>query len=150
LIFFFLVSIIVIIVNTTNTAITGNSGTFTFFLAKTVIMSSTTPSDGESLSNVEIIYYGNELPSGELQRLLRILHADSKSRCHPFLAEFISNATLTVKEEISYLATQRRRTISPFESLSTWVESENMHDGPLGGAVDGVMLTFVQIAMFIR
>ena len=110
----------------------------------------TTSSGSESaLSGMEIVYFSNEFPREDLHEVFRHLHNNSKDTEHPLLARFISESTFVVKDEIRKLPSELRRLFPPFETVLTWVEDNELREGTLCGAVDGVLLVVIQIAAYI-
>ncbi|CAO2648474.1 Nn.00g077410.m01.CDS01 [Neocucurbitaria sp. VM-36] len=101
------------------------------------------------MSKLEIIYFGNELPKEDLQDVFRKLHLHSKDKRHPLLARFITESTLAIKEEVSRLPSELKHHIPPFETILTWAEHNDLREGPICGAVDGVLLTIAQIGTYI-
>ena len=82
--------------------------------------------------------------------VFRILHNQSKDRRHGLLDQFLCEATKAVKTEISQLQSSLKQLIPPFETLFAWAENQELRDGLLCGAVDGVLLTIAQISIYIR
>ncbi|EJP61207.1 polyketide synthase [Beauveria bassiana ARSEF 2860] len=75
---------------------------------------------------------------------------NSQESSHNVLAQLISRATAAVKNEIQSLPTGLLRLFSSFESLFEWADDSNLRTGPLCGAVDGVLLVLVQLALYIN
>lgn len=109
---------------------------------------SSASSDQDS-SRMEIIYFSNEFPRDDLQGVLRKLHNHSKDRRHTVLAQFIADATRSVKEEIRTLPKALKACFKPFSTLFQWAEDTELREGPLNGAVDGVLLSVLQLATYI-
>lgn len=101
------------------------------------------------MSKLEVIYFGNELPKEDLQDVFRKLHLHSKDRRHPLLARFIAESTQAIKEEARRLPSDLKHIIPPFDTVLTWAEHNDLREGPLCGAVDGVLLTIAQIGTYI-
>ena len=100
-------------------------------------------------SNIKFAYFSNEFPKDDLQDIFRHLHNHSKGNDHAILAQFLSEATLAVKQEIRQLPTELKQLIPPFTTVLSWVENTELREGLLCGAVDGVLLIVVQIATYI-
>ena len=98
---------------------------------------------------MEVIYFSNEFPRGDLQDIFRRLHNNSKDRCHHLLSQFMTDATHAVKKEIQQLPLVLQQLFPPFETLHTWAENAQLREGLLCGAVDGVLLILVQVASYI-
>jgi hypothetical protein len=97
----------------------------------------------------KLAYFSNEFPKEDLQILFRRLHKHSKTNNHAVLAQFLSEATRAVKEEIRELPAGLRQLIPPFTSILSWVEHPELREGLLCGAIDGVLLIIVQLATYI-
>lgn len=110
--------------------------------------STSSESDAYS-SNMELVYFSNEFPREDLQDLFRRIHNHSKDRQHPLLAQFLSEATWAVKDEIRRLPTELKQLIPPFETILAWAEHTELREGLICGAVDGVLLIVIQLATYI-
>lgn len=107
-----------------------------------------------SLETVEhirmrVAYFSNEFPGDDLRDLLRRLLVHSKDKRHPILAKFIHEATEALKEEVRLLPNSLRALISPFETVFNLADQDELRTGPLGGAVDGMLLCVLQLATLI-
>lgn len=98
---------------------------------------------------MEVIYFSNEFPKEDLEDVFRQLHNRSKKSDGHVLARFIDEATKAVKKEVQKLPSSLRQMIPPFETLSSWAENKELREGQLCGAVDGVLLVFAQISLYI-
>lgn len=98
---------------------------------------------------MEIIHFNNEFPKEDLQSIFRQLVKHSQENSHRLLAHFISEATRAVKDEIQQLSLQSRKCFSPFQDLFAWAEDTQLREGLFCGAVDGVLLVFLQICLYI-
>ncbi|KAH8701023.1 putative polyketide synthase [Talaromyces proteolyticus] len=101
------------------------------------------------LPKMELIYFSNEFPRDDLQDLFRRIHNQSKDKSHSILAQFIKEATLAIKDEIRHLPTELKQIIPPFDTLLSWAEDNELREGSMCGAVDGVLLIVVQLAAYI-
>ena len=98
---------------------------------------------------MEVIYFSNEFPGGDLQDVFRRLHSNSKDRRHHLLSQFMTDSTQAVKREIQQLPLVLQQLFPSFETLHTWTENAQLREGPLCGAVDGVLLILIQVAAYI-
>ncbi|KAF2723085.1 putative polyketide synthase [Polychaeton citri CBS 116435] len=110
---------------------------------------STTSDSSDDPQKMELVYFSNEFPKEDLQDLFRRLHNQSKDKHHPTLAKFISDATWALKDEVRRLPSNLRRLIPPFETVFSWAENNELREGQICGAVDGVLLVVVQLALYI-
>ena len=94
-------------------------------------------------------YFSNEFPHDDLKELFRHLHVHSKDIRYPTLARFIHQATLAIREEVRLLPASLRLLVPSFESVFNLVDHSALRNGPLGGAVDGMLLCAIQIATLI-
>ena len=94
-------------------------------------------------------YFSNEFPQDDLRDLLRHLHVHSKDRRYPTLAGFIYQATLAIQEEVRLLPATSRMLVPSFETVFNLADHSALRNGPLGGAVDGMLLCAVQLAALI-
>jgi monodictyphenone polyketide synthase len=104
----------------------------------------------EQCGNMDVIYFSNEFPKEDLQDVFRQLHVKSKDHCHPLLAQFMLEATKAIKHEITELPSRTKQLIPPFATLDSWAENQELREGPLCGAIDGVLLILAQISLYIR
>lgn len=114
--------------------------------------SSSTPSTIDSLvepAKMKVGYFGNEFPHDDLKDLFRRLYGHSKDRRHPILATFIREATLAVRDEVRSLPAAKKALVSPFDTIFQLADQAELRHGPLGAAVDGMLLCAVQLATFI-
>lgn len=98
---------------------------------------------------MEVVYFSNEFPKDDLSEIFRHLHNQSKTIEHEVLARFLRDATRAVKNEIEKLPSNLKNQIPTFETLISWVEKKELREGELCGAVDGVLLILVQLAVYI-
>jgi monodictyphenone polyketide synthase len=112
-----------------------------------------TPTSGGELDmglpGVELIYFGNEFPKDDLEDLFRRIHNHSKDNNHFILTQFINEATLAIKDEIRRLPTEMKQSIPPFDTILRWAEPNELRNGLMCGAVDGVLLVVAQLAAYI-
>ena len=98
---------------------------------------------------MDVVFFSNEFPRDDLQDLFRRLHRHSRHSAHPLLARFIAEATTAIREEVRKLPVELRQLTPPYETLLTWHEHEELQEGPLRGAVEGVLLTLAQLGTYI-
>ncbi|GAM43179.1 hypothetical protein TCE0_047r17773 [Talaromyces pinophilus] len=112
-----------------------------------------TPTSGGELDmglpGVKLIYFGNEFPKDDLEDLFRRIHNHSKDNNHFILTQFINEATLAIKDEIRRLPTEMKQSIPPFDTILRWAEPNELRNGLMCGAVDGVLLVVAQLAAYI-
>ena len=98
---------------------------------------------------MKLVYFSNEFPNDDLQDILRRLHNHSKDRRHAVLAEFLSEATAAIRDEVRQLPKQLRDQIPYFDSILNFGDHPELRKGPLSGSVDGILLCVVELASFI-
>ena len=94
-------------------------------------------------------YFSNEFPHDDLKDLLRHLHVHGKDIRYSTLARFIHQATLAIQEEVRLLPATLRILVPSFETVFNLADHSALRNGPLGGAVDGMLLCAVQLAALI-
>lgn len=98
---------------------------------------------------MKLINFSNEFPHINLQELFRRIHTHSKSKQHTFLAAFVDETTAALKEEIRLLPQTLKSLIPPFETILTLVDHAELRKGPLGGAIEGLLLCLVELGTLI-
>lgn len=98
---------------------------------------------------MRLCYFSNEFPHDDLKDLLRHLHIHGKDIRYPTLTRFIHQATLAFQEEVRLLPATLRMLVPPFETVFNLADHSSLRNGPLGGAVDGMLLCAVQLATLI-
>lgn len=98
---------------------------------------------------MKFIHFSNELPHDDLRELFRRLHVHSKNRKHPYLAALIEEATLAVRDEVRQLPRTLKTLFPPISSVLNLADHVDLRKGPLGGAVEGVLLCIVELASLI-
>ncbi len=96
-----------------------------------------------------VIFFGNEWSKGDLQDVFRTLQKHSKDANHPLLARFIVAATRALRLEVADLPSEIQLQIPPFDSVIQWPAMTPFREGPLCGAVEGVLLVVAQIGAYI-
>jgi hypothetical protein len=94
-------------------------------------------------------YFSNEFPHDDLKDLLRRLRNHSKDVRYTILAKFIHEATVALREEVRLLPTSLKVLVPFFETIFDLADQTTLRNGPLGGAVDGMLLCAVQLATLI-
>lgn len=105
--------------------------------------------DADFSSKMKVVYFSNEFPNDDLHGLLRELANHSRDRRHPILAQFLDEATLAIRDEVRQLPAAQRALVPTFESVLTLADFADLRKGPLGGSVDGVLLSIVELGTFI-
>lgn len=108
-----------------------------------------TPDTSFEPTKMRLAYFSNEFPHDDLKDLLRHLHVHSRDIRYPTLARFIHQATLAVHEEVRLLPVNLRMLVPSFETVFNLADHAALRNGPLGGAVDGMLLCAVQLATLI-
>lgn len=97
-----------------------------------------------------LIVFSHELPSGDVQDLLRRLHRHAKHPRHGLLARFLRECVAVLRQEVQALPRDQRQTIPPFADIVTlgsrW---ETLRCGPVGGAWEGAIVCLYQLAVLI-
>ncbi|PHH60155.1 hypothetical protein CDD81_2073 [Ophiocordyceps australis] len=109
----------------------------------------TSSNSSDDASGMKLVYFGNEFPTHDWHDVLRRLHNLSKDRRHHVLAQFISEATWAIKDEVEQLPTEVRQVIPPFRTIVSWADDEELRESSLSSVVDGVLLVLVQLATYI-
>lgn len=100
-------------------------------------------------TKMRVAYFSNEFPGDDLRELFRHLHVHSKDKRHPILAKFIHEATEALHEEVRLLPNTLRTLVPSFETIFNLADHDGLRTGPLGGAVDGMLLCVLQLATLI-
>ncbi len=96
------------------------------------------------------IIFSHELPSGEVQDLVRRLHRYSMLPAYPHLARFLQNCALVLRAEVQKLPRPLRNSVPPFHDVSTLASHwDQFKNSSLGGCWDGAFLCIYEIAMLI-
>jgi monodictyphenone polyketide synthase len=98
---------------------------------------------------MNIVYFSNEFPHDDLKDLFRRLQYHSKDRQHPVLSRFIEEATLAIRDEVRSLPVPLKGLVPAFESLFNLADYVDLRKGPLGEAINGMLLCAVQLAALI-
>jgi hypothetical protein len=98
---------------------------------------------------MQVLYFSNEYPHDDTQTLLRNLLNHSKSNLYPLLAQFFTEATRAIREEINKLPKSLQQLLPAFTSVLELVDDKNRWEGPICGSIDGALLVIVQLAIYI-
>lgn len=102
-----------------------------------------------NMADPTVVCFGNEWSKGDLRDVFRNLQMHSKDVNHPLLARFIAEATRALRLEIADLPSEVQLQIPPFDSVIQWPEMTPFREGPLCGAVEGVLLIVAQVGAYI-
>ncbi|KAK8064116.1 ketoacyl-synt-domain-containing protein [Apiospora saccharicola] len=108
-----------------------------------------TSDTSEEYSRMQLLYFSNEFPRDDLATLCRRLHMLSKQRRHPVLARFLDEATELIRAEVRLLPASLQAQFTPFSVVLNFVDHAELRSGPLGAAIDGVLLVAVQLGTLI-
>ncbi|KAK3903617.1 hypothetical protein C8A05DRAFT_14423 [Staphylotrichum tortipilum] len=106
--------------------------------------------DQESSPPTGLIVFSHELPSGDVQDLLRRLHRNAKHPRHGLLARFLRECVAVLRQEVQALPRDLRESVPPFADVVTlgsrW---ETLRRGPVGGAWEGAIVCLYQLAVLV-
>ncbi|KAL4976029.1 hypothetical protein BDW66DRAFT_166766 [Aspergillus desertorum] len=118
--------------------------------------SSPSPSPGHASANVsadladDFILFSHELPSGDIQDVIRRLHRYAMLPAYPHLARFMQECALILRTEVQKLPRPYRDCVPPFHDVVTLASHwDRLKTGPLSGAWDGPFLCLYEMAMLI-
>ncbi|KAK4206967.1 putative beta-ketoacyl synthase domain-containing protein [Rhypophila decipiens] len=89
-----------------------------------------------------------ELPSGDVQDLLRRLHRQAKRPRHALLARFLREAIAVLRQEVQALPRDQRETVPAFAdvvTLGSWWES--LRRGPVGAGISIGLFSAAAVAV---
>jgi hypothetical protein len=96
------------------------------------------------------IIFSHELPSGDVQDLLRRLHRYAKLPRYPLLARFLRECVAVLRQEVQKLSLEQRQSVPPFNDIITLGSQwEKLRNGLLGGAWEGAFVCIYELAMYI-
>jgi hypothetical protein len=98
---------------------------------------------------MRVAYFSNEFPGDDLRDLFRHLHVHSKDKRHPILNNFIYEATEALREELRLLPNALRNLVPHFDTIFGLADHDDLRTGPLGGAIDGMLLCVLQLATLV-
>jgi len=98
---------------------------------------------------MDLILFSNELLGDDLADVLRRLHRHSKDNDYKYLSEFLQQATLAFRDEVGQLSQINKSQIPYLESILELCNHEHLRSGNLSGAIEGVILTVLQIGLLI-
>lgn len=119
---------------------------------------SPSPSPNPGHANVKVdadlpddfILFSHELPSGDVQDLIRRLHRYGMLPGYPHLARFLQECALVLRTEIQKLPRPLRDSVPPFHDVVTLASHwDCLKSGALSGTWDGPFLCLHEIAMLI-
>lgn len=102
--------------------------------------------DGINDFTAKLAFFSNEFPNDDLKELFRRLQRNSKDKRFRFLALFLDEVNAVVREELLKLPQSLQALLPPFQSVLSLADFRN---GPLGGAIESVLLCVLEIGMFI-
>lgn len=97
----------------------------------------------------KVVFFSNEFPSDDLRDLFRRLQRQSKDKRYRYLAMFLDECIDVVKEEARSLPQHVQSLIPNFSSILTLVEHGDFRQGPLGAAMESVILCVLELGMLI-
>ena len=97
----------------------------------------------------KVIFFSNEFPSDDLRDLFRRLQRHSKDKRFQYLNTFLEECTDVVKEEARRLPQHVQSLIPNFATVLTLVEHGDFRQGPLGAAMESVILCVLELGMLI-
>lgn len=102
--------------------------------------------DGLNDFTTKLAFFSNEFPNDDLKDLFRRLQRNSKDKRFRFLALFLDEVNVVVREELLKLPQALQDLLPPFQTVLSLVD---FHQGPLGGALENTLLCVLEIGMFI-
>ncbi|KAI4246107.1 MAG: hypothetical protein L6R40_002059 [Gallowayella cf. fulva] len=110
---------------------------------------STASTDMVNDEKTKVIFFSNEFPSDDLRDLFRRLQRHSKDKRFRYLNTFLEECTDVVKEEARRLPQHVQSLIPNFATVLTLVEHGDFRQGPLGAAMESVVLCVLELGMLI-
>ncbi|PHH68654.1 hypothetical protein CDD82_373 [Ophiocordyceps australis] len=96
------------------------------------------------------ILFTNELPSGDVEDLVRRLHNHAKLPRFPHLARFLHQSTVVLKQQVANLPRPLRDLVPPFHSVMTLASRwEELKESRLRGAWEGAFVCIYEMGMLI-
>ena len=106
--------------------------------------------DMQSDGPADLILFSHEIPSGEVQELIRRLHRYARLPGYPHLTRFLQNCALVLREEIQKLPRPLREAVPQFHDVMTLASHwDELKTSSLGGAWEGAFLCLYEIAMLV-
>ncbi|PHH66065.1 hypothetical protein CDD81_590 [Ophiocordyceps australis] len=103
-----------------------------------------------STDAARFILFTNELPSGDVEDLLRRLHNHAKLPRFSHLARFLHQSTVVLKEQVQKLPRPLRDLVPPFHNVMTLASRwEELKESPLRGAWEGAFVCIYEMGMLI-
>ncbi|KAL8872458.1 MAG: hypothetical protein Q9174_001914 [Haloplaca sp. 1 TL-2023] len=104
----------------------------------------------QSHGPVDLILFSHEIPSGEVQELIRRLHRYARLPGYPHLDRFLQNCALVLRREVQKVPRPLREAVPPFHDLMTLASHwDELKSSSLGGAWEGAFLCIYEIAMLV-
>lgn len=104
----------------------------------------------QSDGTADLVLFSHELPSGEVQELIRRLHRYAKLPGYPHLARFLQDCALVLRVEIQKLPRPLQEFVPQFHDVMTLASHwDELKSSSLGGAWEGAFLCLYEIAMLV-
>lgn len=98
----------------------------------------------------DLILFSHEIPSGEVQELIRRLHRYARLPGYPHLTRFLQNCAWVLRGEVQKLPRPLREAVPQFHDVMTLASHwDELKSGSLGGAWEGAFLCLYEIAMLV-
>lgn len=97
----------------------------------------------------KVIFFSNELPSDDLRDLFRRLQRHSKDKRFRYLNTFLEECIDVVKDEVRRLPQHLQNLMPYFATVLALVEHGDFRQGPLGAAMQSVILCVLELGMLI-
>lgn len=98
---------------------------------------------------VRVLHFGNEFPPDDLHQLFRRLRLRSKHEDCLLLRQFLSRCAVVIRDEVRHLPAQLRSLFPPIGNVLDLISIPNWRRGPLSGAMEGVLLSLLEMGLFI-
>ena len=97
----------------------------------------------------KLIFFSNEFPNDDLRDLFRRLQRHSMDKRFRYLAAFLEECTAVIKEEALNLPKSLQNLIPHFGTVLALADHASFRQGPLGAAMESVILCVLEIGMLI-
>lgn len=97
----------------------------------------------------KLFYFTKEKPSGNPKEVFRRLRSHSKTKDHPLLHAFITEATAIVREELRQAPDSLRSQLPPFENILDLAELLDWQQGAFLAIFESVFLCLLQLSLVI-
>jgi hypothetical protein len=98
---------------------------------------------------MKTIHFNYDFPEGQAGDIFLRFRVFAKTNQHILLRQFLREATLVIRDEVRLLAADQRKIFPPFNTVLDLASLESMRKGPLGGAVELILLVVVELGLFI-